>query len=183
MSLSILIPTLPERAMQLHRLRLNLDKQAARFPGEVEIRIHDQGRSMTTGEKRNWLVSQAWGTHTVFFDDDDFPQPTYVEDIMMALKSDPDCVTFNGWMTTNGAHRVDFIIKLGEKYEERGGKYYRFPNHIVPIRKTIAESVKFQHISQGEDYKWAKEINDRGLIKTSVHIDKQLYHYDFIVKK
>lgn len=183
MSLSILIPTLPERARQLQRLRLNLDKQAARFPGEVEIRIHDQGRSMTTGEKRNSLVTQAWGTHIVFIDDDDTIVSTYVEDLMIALKSDPDCVTFNGWMTTNGAHRVDFIIKLGEKYEERGGKYYRFPNHIVPIRKSIAQSVKFPHVSQGEDYKWALEIHNRGLIKTSVHIDKQLYHYDFLTNK
>lgn len=183
MSLSILIPTLPERAMQLHRLRLNLDRQAARFPGEVEIRIHDQGRSITTGEKRNWLISQAWGTHVVFADDDDHVGSTYIEDIMLALKSDPDCVTFNGWMTTNGAHRVDFIIKLGEKYEERGGKYYRFPNHIVPIRKTIAESVKFPHVSQGEDYAWALQIHQKGLIKTSVHIEKQLYWYDFQTKK
>lgn len=183
MSLSILIPTLPERARQLQRLRLNLDRQAARFPGEVEIRIHDQGRSMTTGEKRNSLITQAWGTHVVFTDDDDHVGTTYIRDIMEALKSDPDCVTFNGWMTTNGAHRVDFIIKLGEKYEERGGKYYRFPNHIVPIRKSIAQSVKFPHVSQGEDYKWAKEINDRCLIKTSVHIDKELYWYDFQTKK
>lgn len=183
MKLSILIPTLPERHQMLRQLMANLSSQATQFPGEVEIKINDAGRSMRTGEKRNTMITLADGDYVVFVDDDDKLDRSYVYEIMKALESNPDCVTFNGWMTTNGSHRVDFVIKLGEKYEERGGKYYRFPNHIVPIRRSIAEQVKFPNITQGEDYIWAKQINDRRLLKTSVHIDKQLYWYDFKTNK
>jgi hypothetical protein len=43
--------------------------------------------------------------------------------------------------------------------------------------------VKFQHISQMEDYRWAKELNDRGLLKTQVVIEEPIYHYKYLTRK
>lgn len=185
MKLSILICTLPERAHHLNHMMSLLSPQ---FQDGVEIISDNRQRSVPTGQKRNELIKRAQGEWIVFVDDDDHIEPTYIADILKALESNPDVVTFKGWMTTNGKANVDWCIKLGEKYEARTDpdgitRYYRFPNHLCPMRKSLVQDIKFQHIWQGEDYGWAKKINDFGLLKTEVHIEKRLYHYKFITGK
>lgn len=113
-----------------------------------------------------------------------------VNHILTQIQLNPgiDCVTYEGWMETDGLHPVHWIIKLGEKYEARQDsdgitRYYRWPNHLVPIKKSIASQVRFEHITEGEDFKWSKQIADRRLIKTSVHIPIKLYFYDFRSRK
>jgi hypothetical protein len=119
----------------------------------------------------------------VFVDDDDRVPQYYVSEILAARNTYPDCVTFRGYMTTDGAHRVNFVLRLGERYEERGGVYYRWPNHITPMKRSIASQVKFPDVYDGEDYAWSKQIMERGLLKTEYFIDKEMYHYDFRTKK
>jgi hypothetical protein len=179
MKLSILIPTLPERAQSLKRLMNILQPQVELYPGEVEIKIHDAGRSMTTGRKRNELIGIATGEYFVQIDDDDIVPMYYVNELMNAIASSPDVVTFIGYMTTNGGNRENFIIKLGEGYDKRNGIYYRFPNHLCCYRKDLVSHVKFQNITHTEDYQWALEIRRQQLLKTEVHINKDMYHYDF----
>lgn len=178
--LAILICTLTERADKLKRLTNILDPQIERYKDQVYYSIHDAGRSMTTGRKRNELIQQTQSEYFVFIDDDDIVSMCYVSEIMKALKYNPDVVTFKGWMTTNGTDRRDWTIKLGSKYEERDGHYYRWPNHIVPMRRDAVRGVSFPEIYIQEDYQWSKKINDLGLLKTEVHIDDYLYHYDKI---
>lgn len=178
--LSILIPTLPERAGYLARLMSILKPQ---LTTDVEILMDERPRVFTTGEKRNWLLSQAKGQYSVFIDDDDLVANTYVEDILTHAKYGCDCITFKGWMTTNGHSRVNFVLRLGERYEERGGLYYRYPNHITPIKTEIARSVPFPNKVMMEDYEWATQINELGLLKTESHIDKEIYHYDYRTEK
>lgn len=196
--LSILIPTLPERAASLARVIQLLGN----YP-EVEILTDDRGRHITTGEKRNALIERATGEYVVFVDDDDEPLPDYINHLLTSIRSAPDCVTFTGRMTTNGAHPVDWVIRLGERYEARMGadnitRYFRFPNHLCAIKRSIASKVKFPHITQGEDFAWAKILNDartvpgtntwmtgpNPMLKTSVHVDAPpLYHYQFSTNK
>jgi len=184
MTLSILIPTLPERFGYLSRLQAIIMPQVEKYHGEVEVLYHDGGRSYTTGEKRNNLLARAAGTHVMFLDDDDLVSKTYVHDIVGAIRDkNPDVVTFCGWMTTDGAAHIEFIIRLGEKYEARDGKYYRFPNHITAMRKSLVQHFQFPHVNTGEDYAWALQIHNAGVLKTEVHIDKPLYHYDFRTNK
>jgi glycosyltransferase involved in cell wall biosynthesis len=180
MRLSILICTLPERADKLKRLTDILDYQIAWFKDHVHYSIHDAGRGMPTGKKRNELINQTSGEYFVFIDDDDVISDDYVEEIMKAIEQKPDVVTFKGFMTTNGEDRRDWTIKLGSKYEERNGHYYRWPNHIVPMRRDAVRQIAFPEIWIQEDYQWSKRINDMCLLKTEVHIDKVLYHYDKI---
>lgn len=185
MKLSILIPTLnePRSITLLKRLRSILDPQAAKYPGEVEIRIHDAGRSMPTGTKRNELIRNSSGDYFSQIDCDDVPAFDYVDQMMQGIDLDVDVITFRGYMTTNGANRRNFVIKLGEKYEERGGVYYRHPNHLCCLKRSLVESVKFRPIWQQEDYYYAVDLKSRGLLKTEHHIAKDMYWYDFISKK
>lgn len=183
MKLSLLIPTLPDHNSQQYLRRLNaiIDPQISRYG--VEKLIDDRGKHITTGAKRNDLIKNSDGDYFAFIDCDDIVSNDYVAKIIEGIERERDVVTFCGKMTTNGAHKVDFVIQLGEKYEERGGKYYRFPNHLTAMRRDLVDKIKFPNVWQGEDYQWAKRIHDLGILKTEHHIPDQLYHYDFRTNK
>lgn len=181
--LCILICHLPERHKQLRRLLNVLEPQINKFKDHVFYRVNDQGRSVPTGTKRNQLIEQTESDYFCFIDDDDAISEHYLDNIMNALQSNPDVVTFNGYMTTNGTTRRNFTIKLGSRYEERNGHYYRFPNHLCVFRREKVRHIKFPDIHIGEDYAWAKMINDRRILHNEIHINADLYHYQFETNK
>lgn len=186
MKLTICIPTLPEPKSQQHLAKL-MRLLEPQLNDQADYIIDNRGREVPTGTKRNNLYESAKGEYVVSVDCDDFITPNYVSEILKALESNPDCVTFDGFMTENGGNRQDWTIKLGESYEARivNGKQhiYRWPNHLAVMRKSIATSVKFPDIWNGEDYIWSKSIKERGLLKTGVHIPIQLYHYIYLTNK
>lgn len=184
MKLSILIPTLPDRTQWLSRIKDILTPQLV--PG-VQI-MEDDRPKIPTGTKRNDLIRRAQGDYVTFVDDDDRVAPFYVSEILKAIDSTipftgPDVITYHGQMTTNGRHPVNWVIKLGEDWVERGGVYFRFPNHLAVIKRDIALRVPFENVYQQEDYKFACKLRDLRLLKTEVHIQKQLYFYDFRTHK
>ena len=185
MKLSILIPTLPERINKYNDLinSINIQIKKLKCFNDLEIISDDRDRSITTGEKRNDLINASKGLYTVFIDDDDKISTDYLELILNAIKTNPDVITFKGYMTTNKANRRDFIIKLHSNYETVNGIYYRFPNHLCPIKRDLIKNVKFENITYLEDFKWASKIKELNLLKTECHINKDLYYYDFIEKK
>ena len=180
MTLSILICTLPNRIGYLSQLLQVLTPQRT---DEVEVLTESDNGSMTTGTKRNLLLKRSTGKYVVFIDDDDMVAPTYIADILNAAESNPDAIVFNGIMTTNGRDERKWYISKDYSYEAKGGAYYRYPNHIVPIRREIAMAFPFMDIRIGEDYAWATAIHNAGLIKTEVKIEKELYHYQFRTNK
>jgi glycosyltransferase involved in cell wall biosynthesis len=184
-SLSILIPTLQDayRFRMLKRLNEVLDPQIAKYKDRVQKVVCDAGRSMSIGEKRNWLIANSSGDYIVYIDDDDMIPAFYLSEIFKAMESKPDVITFNGYYTHNRVGKKPFEIKLGNGYHETKECFFRWPNHIVPIRRDAIKSVRFPHVREREDYLWSKEINDRKLLKTSVHIDKEMYWYDYIDPK
>lgn len=183
MTFLILICTLPERATLLRRLTQTLDKQKVKYNGLVNYKIHDAVRSMSTGQKRNQLIEQSQSDYFAFVDDDDMVSDIYVDSIYNAIQSSPDVVTFCGYMTTNGKDRRGFTIKLGSKYEERNGHFYRFPNHLCAFRRDKVNMVKFPEQWVQEDYWWSREIMEKKLLKTEVFINQDLYHYQFCTNK
>ena len=189
MILSILIPTLDSRKEYLNNMLDNINSQINKLSEgihHIELCI-DNRVSKSTGEKRNFLLEKAKGKYVWFVDDDDEISTNAIKLIVNALKSNPDVIGIDGWMTTDGENRVDWEMRLGHPYcaTKRDGKefYLRFPNHISVMRTEIARQVKFKHVTMGEDYAWAKEINDRCLLKTEAVIGVPLYHYKFRSKK
>jgi GT2 family glycosyltransferase len=178
MILSILIPSMHKRAGMLDRLIKSIPKSK-----DIEIITDvDDGR-VCTGKKRNDLIKAAKGEYVVFIDDDDEITPDYIPDILKAAALHPDCIVFKGWMTTDGADRKDFRLSINYPYTavwENGKEVYlRFPNHICPIKRSIASMVKFPNVTMGEDYAFALALHERGLLKTEEVIDKFIYHYKY----
>ena len=185
MLLSILIPTLPERCFELDSLfrRLRIPFNSS----DVELITDNRERHISTGQKRNDLIEKSSGKYFVFIDDDDDVSDDYISEIFKAIGSNPDVITFNGWMTTDGKDSVDFELRLGHPYinSPRDGKdyYLRFPNHLCPMKKELVKDFKFPDITMGEDYAWAKQIHDSGVLRTEYVIEKKLYHYKYLTKK
>lgn len=183
--LSILIPTLPERVQHLNVLLENLNRQRT---FEIEIIVDKRGREVTTGEKRNDLVTKSRGLYTVFVDDDDEIPPYYVEKVIEKINNEaPDVICLDGFMTTDGFNPTYWEIRLGNPYKavQRDGKefYLRFPNHICPMKRVHSIKVKFPHKTVFEDFEWANEINMQGLLKTQSIISTWMYHYKLVTNK
>lgn len=178
-TLSILICSLWERAADFARLLGVLENQ---LTSEVEILTEIDNREITTGAKRNILLQRAAGKYVVFVDDDDSVSENYVSEILEAAKSDPDAIVFNGWITTNGENKRRFKLSKDYPYTTKDNIYYRYPNHIVPIRATIAKKFRFPDKTYGEDFSWATKIHNSKLIKTEVKIEKELYYYLYKTK-
>jgi hypothetical protein len=203
--ISILICSIPSRRKTLERLVHHLSEQCqgkhdykvenqdglmleTHTFKNVEILVGTDNKAMTTGRKRNHLYRRSRGKYCISHDDDDNCPEYYVEELLKAAESDADCFGITGFMTTDGGQKVGFEIAMGNPYAPafRGEEYIilRFPNHITAIKRDICTQVKFRDVSFGEDYAWASEINERGLIKSQHMITRGwMYHYDYVIKK
>lgn len=174
MKLSILIPTLPERQNFLNELYQELVKQVNT---DIEILTDNRGRNVSTDEKRNALLSRAIGDYVWFIDDDDMIYAGAIKAIMEGIESGADVLAINGWMTTDGKNPERWYISLYNSYEKKNGIYYRFPNHITPMKRDIAIQVKFPHQTYGEDYQWACALKESALLKIQFAVTQPVYLY------
>ena len=51
------------------------------------------------------------------------------------------------------------------------------------MKKELIKDFKFLNVTVGEDYEWAKRINDAGVLKTESRITESVYHYKFLENK
>jgi glycosyltransferase involved in cell wall biosynthesis len=186
--LSILIPTLPERAEKFNKLffDINFQIEMQNAFGIVEVLIDEAPKGKSIGEKRNQLLQKASGEYVCFIDDDDKLSNDYIRLILKALQSKPDCISLKGVITFDGHDPKIFEHSI--RYSEYRTTanvitYERYPNHLNVIKSSIAKQFKFQEISFGEDTDWATQIHKSGLLKKEVHIDEILYYYKFVSNK
>ena len=184
--LSILIPSIFERSESFNSLVSNLKAQinSCGFDNSVSIiSLIDNRGDMSVGNKRNSLIEMAKSEYIVFVDDDDVPSNDYVLELMTAIQSNADVIPINGFMTTNGGNQSYWEMGINLPYDtiKLNGKvsYRRFPNHIACMKRELILPYKFKDISFGEDYEWAKRLNDNKVFKTEHRITKPIYHYVF----
>jgi glycosyltransferase involved in cell wall biosynthesis len=178
MKLSILICTMPERSEMFRLLHAKISQQIEKAQTkEVELLSNDQ-MDVSTGEKRNMLIDSSSGDFVCFVDDDDDVYDYYVEEILKTITENPqvDCIGINGVISFSGQnHKKWFVSKEFRGWYESADIYYRTPNHISPIRRTIAQLVGFPKIHHGEDF----DFSQRALphLKEEAIIEKPIYHY------
>jgi glycosyltransferase involved in cell wall biosynthesis len=183
--LTICICTLPSRDMMFNSLVRNLSRQVSdsNLYDDVEL-ISDADIHKTIGQKRNDLLDLANGKFIVFIDDDDSVSGDYLKQIINVIRknNDCDCIGMKGVITFDGNEEKKWeISKDFGKWFESNGVYYRTPNHISPIRTSIAKSVGFPNISNGEDFEYSMGVLP--LLKNEVKIEKELYHYQYVTRK
>lgn len=185
--LSILIPTIVARQGLFRLLKAKLDAQAmAMGDGVVEVLSLADNCQRSIGEKRNELLSAANGTFSCFIDDDDDVVHDYINVIVRMIEKNPDvdCLGIIGEMRIRDRfhkwfkHSIEF-----QTYGETRTHYTRPPNHLNPIRTSIAKRFSFPDKSHGEDTDWAMKLCKAGALKKEYLISRPVYIYKYIPKK
>lgn len=199
-SLSILIPSIPDRSEMLYNLLEDLNNQIGRgvMRDYVEILTDCRDKNIRIGTKRNDLLNRAKHYFSCFIDDDDEVSDQYIAIILEAILkynhengSFPDCTSLRGKYYVDGVFDGGFEHSI--KYKEWKTldalavpypiKYERNPNHLNCIKSSIAKQFKFPETNFGEDHDWSKQLQASGLLKTEVHIPEILYYYKYKSKK
>ncbi len=176
--ISILICTIEKRKTLFDILKAELDIQSQ--GKQVQVLSKCDGGRMSIGKKRNWLLDHAKGEYLCFIDDDDWIDKEYISIILKALERQPDVVQMIGIMNTDGFNKKRFEHSLRHwDYFEQTNIFYRPPNHLNPMRSSIAKKFKFPETNHGEDTDWALQIRNSGLLVTEELIDRPIYHYRY----
>jgi len=176
--LSILLPTVTCRADLFAALHAHVLRQAQGKP--VEVIVACDNKEISIGKKRQNLLEAATGEHVVYVDDDDWIADDYVDSILAALSTNPDCVGFKIECHMNGGRPQ--LASASLKYKQwddnkDGFRFVRSPYQKTPVRRSIALLVGFPDLRYAED-----KVYSAGLVrhlKTEVFINKVLYIYRF----
>lgn len=177
MILTILIPTITGREAQFEELTAHLYNQ---ITTGVDIKYYRDNKELSIGMKRQVLLNNCEAEYFVMIDDDDTTSETFIEDILQALETKPDCVTYQEQINLIGGTQT---ANHSNKYEVWGNNhdgysYTRTPFYKDVIRTNIAKQIGFKDVRYGEDHDFATRLKASGLIKTEVHIDKPMYIYN-----
>lgn len=185
-TLTICIATVPERQAEFDVLMEEFGRQIARGSATQLLVDAEPRGPLSIGAKRQRMLEQVSTDYVVFFDDDDWPMPTYVQDIERALQSAPDCVGFYELVEGLGeAPRLSmWTNKHGEwmdgaRARRYGVDYIRTPFHKTPVRTSIARAVGFRDMRFAEDHDFSKRLKASGTCCTEVFIPRTLYVYRF----
>jgi hypothetical protein len=178
---SILICTIEGREESFDKLCKKLKQQTATLGLDNQIEIlscKDKRGENSVGYKRNALLAESAGKYISYIDDDDDIHDNFIELIYNRLLKNPDCVSLVGIITFNGAHPKKFIHSLEySEYSEDNEAYYRPPNHLNPIRRSLAVQFTFPEKNIGEDTDWAMSIARSGLLRSQEVIEEPYYFY------
>ena len=145
---------------------------------------------MTIGEKRNRLLSLATNDYVAFIDDDDWIDDDYIGKVHRAIQSKPDVVGIVGeiimnWPGRAATRRKFYHIISNQNYKNSQRGFERPPNHLNPMKRSIATKYPFPERNFGEDTDWAMELTRSGIWKlaSQVFIPEVIYFYRYNPKK
>lgn len=167
--LSILIPSIPERAKVLDDLMFKIGLQRHDLEnvhptlGKVEI-LYDDTKSfldggLSIGKKREALVKMAKGKYLCFLDDDEDIAPNYLETLVRLCQHDRDVCTFRAIAKNDNFWSI-IDMSIHHPNIEASPNYItlRTPWHVCPVRSEFAKMYGFEDINYGEDFKWMEKV-------------------------
>lgn len=169
MTLSILIATVPSRKKLVQKLLTKLEKLTEGYD-DIQILCLYDNKSVTTGTKRNKLMSIADSAYVCYVDDDYMVSDNYIEEIYPLLKPiQYDLISFN-------IHYTDDVG--GDKTYDFSDPQYPPTHAHVWRRESLIRP--FPDIQTGEDRQWM--IENSPVHREVYHIPKTLYTYRFSTK-
>lgn len=183
MDLSILVCSIHTRyATFLPQIQKQLYDQLGALSKEdqdrTEIIVLTDNKTLMLGAKRNLLVNISQGKYVVFVDDDDKIADDYISTLLEATKSNADCIVFQAAVSLNGGSpKTCYYSKDVKQDYNTAIAYYRIPNHICCIKKSVSLKSSFPNVLYGEDAGFGKVLLPH--LKTEHKIDKVLYYYNY----
>jgi len=146
----------------------------------IEIIVLTDNKQMMLGHKRNTMIDIAQGNYIVFVDDDDRIADDYISELLNATAKGTDAIVFTAMVSLNGEPaKPCYYSKVHRRDYNKPDAYYRIPNHICCVKKSVSLKSSFPNILYGEDAGYGKVLLPN--IKTEHVIDKVLYYYDYNV--
>ena len=179
--LSILICSLEndERQENLNKLIHELNHQICKNYAEniVEVLIEKDNGLIPVGEKRNILISKASGEYICFIDDDDFISDNYLNLILQHLEK--DILMIRIAHLVNGVKSKPIQTSLYIDHLETSDFIFRANHfHLCPVKKEIANWVKFPQINFAEDLDYSQRLISA--IQSYDIIEEEIYIYVYI---
>jgi len=166
------------------RLMERLSPQLTEQP--VELLVNKDTGAKSIGQKRNELLERSIGRYVAFVDDDDLVSETYVKDILTSLQAHPNAThaELKGVYTKDGQcpRLFHHSIQYSGWYTAPTGLLCRYPNHLNPIRRDIAQKIGFPYVSFGEDRDFSQRLMEAKVLTTEAPIENILYHYEYVSK-
>lgn len=188
MILSILIPTIPIRAVKFTALYNEVMAQKHMLNslhpslGDVEVVINSSPRfldgGISIGKKREDLVYNAKGKYLCFLDDDESIAPNYLESLVRMCQHDSDICTFRA-MVKMKTYWALVDMRLIYKTNDQLSPDYtarRMPWHMCPVRSSFAKQFPFDDLNNAEDFSWMEKVLT--LCTTEQHTDRILFQYN-----
>jgi transcriptional regulator CtsR len=177
--LSILICSIEneERQENLKKIIHELNNQICKNYAEkiVEVIVEKDNCLISVGEKRNSLISKSNGEYICFIDDDDFISENYLNLILQNLKKDILMIRINHLI--NGVKSKPIQTSLYIDYLETNEFIFRTNHfHLCPVKRVIADNIKFQKINFAEDLDFSQKIVP--LIQSYDSIEEEIYIYN-----
>ena len=178
MLLEIQIPTILGREETCERLVRKITSQIKSI-NQVGIKIMKDNRELSIGMKRQKLVEECTAEYLVQIDDDDDIPDCYVEEILLALESKPDCIGYIESVTINNNRLLACHSNRFDDWSENqlGFHFIRTIFCKDVIKTSIAREVGFSDMRFGEDHDFARKLKASGLLKNEVFINKIMYYY------
>lgn len=169
----------------------------------VQVYLESDNGMLPIGYKRNKANIRCQGRYVSHFDFDDWPAPTFVQDVLFALNTNlnTDCVTFNAELEleNGGKETLVYHKSFDDNYHSvlPGDLIMRrrMISHINVMKREIQLKHPFHVIGKpsdggreqrrdyGSDVEQSRAIHASGAVKKHVHIDKVLYYYRYTDKK
>lgn len=179
----ILVISHESRSESLKELEEELIRQIEPdYKGMVDIRTLVNNGSRTRGYYRNKLLNQSNAEWVSFFDDDDLPTDHYVSGVMQQICAfrNINVVGMTGLITTNGMNpkRFEHSTRYND-WATRAGVYVRPPNHLNPIKASIAKKIGYKDIDHGEDHDYSMRLKRGKVVLHEKFIREPIYIYRY----
>jgi glycosyltransferase involved in cell wall biosynthesis len=175
--LSILVPTLPSRFEKATGLLRKLSDQAGT---DAQVLWLGDNKTLSVGRKRNILLSLASGDYVSFVDDDDDVSDDYVQSIIVAAESNPDCIVFDVQYSRRGKPWALWKFSIDYEIQHKERPWTSTPTHIMAWRRDLVKDIQFPDANYAEDTDWSAVACGR--IKTQERIERVLYHYRYDIR-
>ncbi len=179
MLLSILIPTINGREHLLNDLLDFIESQRKPYVDITEIVVCKDNKEISIGQKRQWLLDNCKGEYFVMIDDDDMIHPSYLDKVIAALESKPDCIGYLESVVINGYQLVACHSDRWDGWANNAGgfNYVRTIFYKDVIKTSIAREIGFKDLRYGEDHDFSIRLKRSGLLKKEVFINEMMYYY------
>lgn len=174
--LTVATLTIPGREDRLEALKREIKRQSLEYPVEHLI-VPGEG---SYGEKMAASIVQANGVYICWMDDDDWPEPNYIEEIVRGIHARPvpDVITFGSASPNCVPAWLRWGAKDNEGVTEDGGNI-KAANHYCAWQVDLAWKAPWVPKNYGAEYLWYTALRETQHNVKEHRINKVLHEYRY----